>query len=264
MQQISASALVAICSPIATDAKAMTSGSDDRVITAELDSLVGSQAGVVRLQGNVIINDGQRVLLAEEALLNQGDRRVGFPQGLVLGQNDLVVQGQQASMGLDGESLDLQGVQWLMPKQNLRGTASGFRRSVAGAVVLTDAQLTRCSPGNDGWSLEVRELQINEAESFAQAKGAVLGLNRFHWLICRVCESLWTASNRLAGRCPQVVSAAGMVFSYRFPIAGRYRRRWTRSLCRACQSAGCGRRRANSIRQPIAACRGGPVLSRLG
>ena len=63
-------------------------------------------------------------MLAEEALLNQGDRRVGFPQGLVLGQNDFVVQGQQASMGLDGESLDLRGVQWLMPKQNLRGTAS--------------------------------------------------------------------------------------------------------------------------------------------
>ena len=64
-------------------------------------------------------------MLAEEALFNQGSRRVDFPQGLVLGQNDLVVQGQQASMGLDGESLDLQGVQWLMPKQNLRGTASG-------------------------------------------------------------------------------------------------------------------------------------------
>ena len=154
--------------------KAMTSGSDDRVITAELDSLVGSQDGVVRLQGDVIINDGQRVLLAEEALFNQGSRRVDFPQGLVLGQNDLVVQGQQASMGLDGESLDLQGVQWLMPKQNLRGTASGFRRSVAGAVVLTDVQLTRCSPDSDGWSLGVRELQINDAESFAQAKGAVL------------------------------------------------------------------------------------------
>ena len=154
--------------------KAVVSDSGDRVITAELDSLVGRQAGVVHLQGNVVINDGQRVLLAEEALLNQDDRRLGFPRGLIVGQNDLVVQGQQASMGLDGESLDLRTVQWLMPKQNLRGTAATLQRSSAGAVVLTDAELTRCSPGNAGWSLRVSELQVNEAESAAQAKGAVL------------------------------------------------------------------------------------------
>lgn len=154
--------------------KAAVSDSGDRVITAELDSLVGRQTGLVQLQGNVVINDGQRVLLAEQALLNQGDRRIGFPQGLVIGQNNLVVQGQQASIGLDGESLDLRNVQWLMPKQNLRGTASTLQRSNAGAVVLTDAELTRCAPGNNGWSLGVRELQINEVESFAQAKGAVL------------------------------------------------------------------------------------------
>ena len=95
MQQISASALAAICPHRMTPSAVAVIR--DRVITAELDSLVGSQAGVVRLQGNVVINDGQRVLLAEEALLNQGDRRVGFPQGLVLGQNDFVVQGQQAA-----------------------------------------------------------------------------------------------------------------------------------------------------------------------
>ena len=154
--------------------KPAANDSGDRLITAELDSLAGRQAGVVRLQGNVIINDGQRVLLAEEALLNQGDRRLAFPQGLVVGQDDLVVRGEQADMGLDGESLNLRTVQWLMPKQRLRGTASTLQRSSTGAIVLTDTELTSCSPGNDGWSLGVKELQINEAESFAQAKGAVL------------------------------------------------------------------------------------------
>ena len=160
--------------PLLLTPKSVANDSDDRLITAELDSLAGRQAGVVRLQGNVIINDGQRVLLAEEALLNQGDRRLAFPQGLVVGQNDLVVRGEQADMGLDGESLNLRTVQWLMPKQRLRGTASTLQRSSTGAIVLTDTELTSCSPGNDGWSLGVKELQINEAESFAQAKGAVL------------------------------------------------------------------------------------------
>ena len=87
--------------------------------------------------------------------------------------------------------------------------------------MVTDAQLTRCSPGNDGWSLEVRELQINE-KSFAQAKGSVLGLNRFQWLIYRVCESLWTASNRLAGRylrwCQQQ-GWSGVTDSYRWKVS---------------------------------------------
>ena len=72
--------------PLLLTPKSVANDSDDRLITAELDSLAGRQAGVVRLQGNVIINDGQRVLLAEEALLNQGDRRLAFPQGLSLGK----------------------------------------------------------------------------------------------------------------------------------------------------------------------------------
>ncbi|MAW43877.1 MAG: hypothetical protein CBE03_006925, partial [Gammaproteobacteria bacterium TMED243] len=40
--------------------KAVSGDSGDRVITAELDSLVGRQGGVVHLLGNVVINDGQR------------------------------------------------------------------------------------------------------------------------------------------------------------------------------------------------------------
>ena len=120
-------------------------------------------------------------------MFNQGSRRVDFPQGLVPGQNDLVVQGQQTSMGLDGESLDLQGVQWLMPKQNLHGTASV-------PALRCGCCVDRCPvdalSDNDGWSLGVRELQINDVGSFAQAKGAVLRIKSLIGLFAAYAVSM--------------------------------------------------------------------------
>ena len=41
-------------------------------------------------------------------------------------------------------------------------------------MVLNKAELTRCPPGNQGWSLGVERLEINEDKGYAQARGAVL------------------------------------------------------------------------------------------
>ena len=148
----------------------------NRIISAAMDNLIGERGGNIQLQGNVVIQDGGRRLQAPTALMNQSDERVKFPQGLLVSDTDLVVQGQGAELGLDGQSLSLDGVQWVIPSQGLRGTAQGFSRSADGRLLLRDAQLTRCVPGNAGWLLNISELEINEAEAYAQGKGAVLRL----------------------------------------------------------------------------------------
>lgn len=148
--------------------------SDDRIISAAMDRLIGQRGGKIQFQGNVVIQDGDRRLFAPAVVMDQSDERVEFLQGLLVSEADLLIQGQSAELGMDGQSMDLQGVQWVIPSQGLRGTAQGLNRSADGRLLLRDAQLTRCVPGNLGWLLNVDELEINEAEAYAQGRGAVL------------------------------------------------------------------------------------------
>lgn len=148
--------------------------SGNRIVSASMDRLTGQRGGSIQFQGNVVIQDGVRRLLTEEAVMDPTHERVQFLKGLLARENDLVVQGQTGEMGLDGQSLSLEGVQWVIPSQGLRGTAEGFSRSETGGLLLRNAGLTRCAPGKLGWRLSVDELEINEAEAFAVGKGAVL------------------------------------------------------------------------------------------
>lgn len=153
---------------------ARVSESGPRQITAELDRLIGEREGVFELQGNVVIEDGRRQLLSELAVLDQDKQLLRFPQGLVVLENEMVLQGDQASIGLEAQTLELGSVQWLLSGQNLRGTAGRLEQTGVGQVVLQEAELTRCAPGNDGWSLGAKRLEINEGAEYAQAEGAVL------------------------------------------------------------------------------------------
>jgi LPS-assembly protein len=161
--------------PISSDEHVpATDASGNRVISAAMDRLIGQRGGSIQFQGNVVIQEGGRRLLAPSALMEQSNERVQFPQGLFLSETNFVVQGQSGELQLDGQSLSLEGVQWVIPGQGLRGTAQGLSRAADGRILLRDALLTRCAPDNAGWLLNINELEVNEAEAYAQGKGAVL------------------------------------------------------------------------------------------
>jgi hypothetical protein len=65
-----------------------------------MDNLIGERGGNIQLQGNVVIQDGGRRLQAPTALMNQSDERVKFPQGLLVSDTDLVVQGPERRAGI--------------------------------------------------------------------------------------------------------------------------------------------------------------------
>lgn len=144
------------------------------VITATMDRLSGQRGGMIQLQGRVVIQDRDRRLLTDEALMDQNNELLRFPQGLIVSEKDLVAQGRTAGVGLNGQSLSLQGVQWVMPALGLRGTAEALTRSADGKLVLRGAALTRCAPGNAGWRLGIDELEVDESAGVARGTGAVL------------------------------------------------------------------------------------------
>ena len=62
-----------------------------------------------------------------------------FPRSVPQRDQFFVVQGQSGELQLDGQSLSLEGVQWVIPGQGLRGTAQGLSRAAEGRILLRDA-----------------------------------------------------------------------------------------------------------------------------
>lgn len=144
------------------------------VILADgLSSVVGETAS---MQGNVTIEQGNRLLRSPVAELDYPSQIVEFPRGLKLDQPGLIMQGYQARVHLDTKQADLSGTQFVLTDASLRGQASTLSQSESGDLTLQGNQFTRCEPGNNGWLLQTKELVIEKDAIFGTAKHAVLKL----------------------------------------------------------------------------------------
>lgn len=143
------------------------------ILADSMSSTMGTSAEV---QGNVTVEQGNRVIKASSAQLDYPTRIVQFPQGLKVDQPGLIMQGTAATMHLNTKQADLSDAQFVLTDANLRGQATSLAQSSEGDLTLQQNHFTRCEPGNNGWKLETRELVIEQDAIFGTAKHAVLRL----------------------------------------------------------------------------------------
>ena len=143
-------------------------------IVAEADSLSSVIDETATLQGNVTIQQGNRLIYAPSAQLDQQTRIATFAEGVRLDQPGLVMQGQQAEVDLSTKDARLDGVQFLLTDAGLRGEAEVMEQSGDGDLHLTRNTFTRCEPGNNGWRMRTKQLNIKEDEVFGTARHAVV------------------------------------------------------------------------------------------
>lgn len=149
---------------------------EDFPIVAEADQLSSVVDESVELRGNVTIEQGNRLVYAPSAQLDQVSRQVTFSEGVRLDQPGVVMQGADASLNLDDDQASMQQAQFLLTEANLRGQATQLEQGAAGELSLTDTRFTRCEPGNNGWRMDARNLEIEDGEVFGTARGAVVRL----------------------------------------------------------------------------------------
>ena len=126
------------------------------------------------LQGNVLVEQGNRKIVAPRANLAYDTRIATFDEGVRLDQPGMVMQGEQASMHLNTKQATLDEVQFVLLDAQIRGRAAQIQQSPEGDLTLSANDFTRCEPDNNGWSLSTRELVIEKDAVFGTAKGAVL------------------------------------------------------------------------------------------
>ncbi len=143
------------------------------VLADSMSSTMGTSADI---QGNVTVEQGNRVIRTSSAQLDYPTRVVQFPQGLKVDQPGLIMQGSAATMHLNTKQADLSDAQFVLTDASLRGQTTNLAQSSDGDLTLQQNHFTRCEPGNNGWRLETQELVIEKDAIFGTARHAVLRL----------------------------------------------------------------------------------------
>lgn len=154
----------------------LNSAAESFAIVAEADSLAAELDVAAHFQGNVTIEQGNRLIVAPNAVIDYPRRAVHFNDGVRMDEPGVVMQGDTATVFLDSSRADLVGVQFLLANASLRGDAQTMTQDENGNLVLTENDFTRCEPGNNGWRLNTQSLEIEEGAVFGTAKHAVLRL----------------------------------------------------------------------------------------
>lgn len=143
-------------------------------LVAEADTLSATLDQEAVLTGNVTVEQGNRRLYAPVAELDQTERMARFPDGMLLDQPGLVMQGGDAEFNIDSKAAEVSDAEFILTDINFRGEAQTVEQSSSGDLLLKDNEFTRCEPGNNGWRMNTGSLLIEQDEVFGTARNATL------------------------------------------------------------------------------------------
>ena len=143
-------------------------------IVVEADQLTTQIDVSAKLDGNVTIEQGNRIILTDAAELDYPTRVLRFPAGVRIDQPGIVMQGDSASVNLNSKEAQMENAQFVLTDASMRGRTQQLAQNAGGDLSMTRNTFTRCEPGYNGWSLSTRELVIEEDAVFGTARGAVL------------------------------------------------------------------------------------------
>ena len=96
---------------------------EDFPIIAEADALTSVIDQDAALSGNVTIEQGNRLMVAPNAQLDQSTRVAEFPGGIRIDQPGIIMQGSEATVDLNSNEAELTDVQFILSDIGMRGEA---------------------------------------------------------------------------------------------------------------------------------------------
>ena len=141
------------------------------------DSSGNSSENEVLLKGNVQITQGQRLLRADKALLNNKSRKVELEGNITFREPGIVLAGERADISLASSEMTMTKAQYVIHDSSLSGTAMRLTRNSSGNLAIENATYTNCRPHSSGWQLVTSEINISDDENTASVKNAKLKIN---------------------------------------------------------------------------------------
>ena len=126
------------------------------------------------LSGDVRLTQGNRSLLTPTATLDIANQHATLDQGVLLREPGFAVRARTAEADLATGASRMNDAAFVLHTYRLRGEAEGVAKDEDGNLTITKGYFTRCEPGNDGWRLSSKEVQIEKDAIFGTARNATL------------------------------------------------------------------------------------------
>lgn len=135
-----------------------------------------AREGTTVFAGDVfILQDGTR-LTSDRATYDKSKNRFQLEGDVHLTADNLKFRSDSGIFDKNLGSAVLSGADYILDKNNLRGSASSIVISTSDDTVttLTDTSLTSCAPAQQDWLLTADEIEINHDEQYGSARDVVI------------------------------------------------------------------------------------------
>lgn len=160
---------------------ALPAGTDnDTRITIDAGNVLYEPGTRARLDGDVVLRQGFREIRAPHVLaeLQGPTSRALFGDGVSVREEGLLLVGARGDVDLNTRAANLDDVSFVLHAGRMRGSAERVERGADASLYVREADITRCEPDDNAWTLATRRVDIDERQEFATARSAVLRLGR--------------------------------------------------------------------------------------
>lgn len=147
--------------PVEDDTKAPVEAS------AEHYDMVGDHD--VRMQGDVVVQQGTRMLESDELQLDTQTKKAALSSNVRIRQNNMLMTGTRADIDMNSKKLSVDNAEYVIAANHIRGTAARIHNTSQDVLVLDKSSYTTCEPNANTWYFEADRLRLNAPQGWGTA-----------------------------------------------------------------------------------------------
>jgi len=186
--QVQAENQFPVCAvPSSFDVKQVNKHPSKDAIYLEADTGLIKRSGVSSLVGNVIIQQNDLVINAENASFNGTDNRVIANGKVVLSNNNMQLKSDAVNYQTQSQSGELKNVRYQLKNSTTNGRSRHVIQKNAQQFELQDATYTSCPTSINSWHLAAGNIKLDQKKKIGSAKNVTLKVGNtpifyFPWL----------------------------------------------------------------------------------
>jgi LPS-assembly protein len=155
------------------DAPASSTIDADEPIEFEAGKLEAIRDGVMKLEDNVVITQGERRIEAPSASYDTSTQGFKVDEGVTYTDPNLVVRGKGAVVDPQ-TGATFEGAEFELPARSARGAANRINAKKEGKLELDGVRYTTCPVGNEDWMLRASDIDIDQRAGLGIGRGVRL------------------------------------------------------------------------------------------
>ncbi|MFL0796133.1 MAG: LPS-assembly protein LptD [Cellvibrionaceae bacterium] len=127
----------------------------------ESDSAQWQGKETLNLSGKVAITKGTLQLQADTASMSKEGDAAELSGNITLRQPGVLIRGEKAKVNQAEGSAQIEGAQFVLHQNHIRGQAQSLRKDENNRVILESGEITSCEPGSNDWALKGSEIKLD-------------------------------------------------------------------------------------------------------